>query len=53
MCDNISIVDKSPSQEEIDSLAAVLMPEIVAFYKSERGQKMWEDYLDRSNSEKI
>ncbi len=35
---------KKMTTEEIDSLASVLMTEILDFYKSERGKKFWGNY---------
>lgn len=37
---------KKMTTEEIDSLAMVLMPEILAFYKSERGKSFWNSYQE-------
>lgn len=39
------------SQEEIESLASVLMTEIAAFYKTERGKRFWEEYLCEKEKE--
>ena len=39
------------SDEEIDSLASVLMTEIAAFYKTERGKRFWEEYLREKEKE--
>ncbi len=39
------------SQEEIESLASVLMTEIAAFYKTERGKRFWEEYLRKKEKE--
>lgn len=39
------------SPEEIESLAAVLMIEIAAFYKTERGKHFWEEYLRKKEKE--
>jgi len=33
------------TQEEIDSLAAVLFDEIKAFYETEQGKRMYAEYL--------
>lgn len=41
---------KKMATEEIDSLASVLMTEILAFYKSERGKKFWENYLNEKGN---
>ena len=39
------------SQEEIESLASVLMTEIAAIYKPERGKRVWEEYLREKEKE--
>lgn len=39
------------SQEEIESLASVLMTEIAAFYKTESGKRFWEEYLRKKEKE--
>lgn len=39
------------SQEEIESLASVLMTEIAAFYKTERGKRFWEEYLRKKEKD--
>lgn len=41
---------KKMTTEEIDSLAMVLMTEILAFYKTERGKKFWDNYLNEKGN---
>ncbi len=49
---NKSNVDQIP-QHEIDALARCLLPELIAFYESDDGQKEFEQWkTDLENKEK-
>lgn len=41
-----------PSDEQVEALAEVLLPDIIEFYKDEKNKKMFEEWKKQKNKKK-
>ena len=41
-----------PTDEQLESLAEVLLPDIIEFYKDEKNKKMFEEWKIQQNKKK-